>query len=71
MDRDLIVNLVRELGFRGTLKGGQFHVKDSSKKKLLRFMSKSVLPMFSLRIFVVSGLTFRSSIYSEFIFVMV
>ena len=32
-------------------------------------MSESVLPMFSSKSFTVSGLTFRSSIYFEFIFV--
>ena len=32
-------------------------------------MSESVLPMFSSRSFIVSGLTFRSFIYFEFIFV--
>ena len=32
-------------------------------------MSKSVLPMFSSRSFIVSGLTFRSLIHFEFIFV--
>ena len=32
-------------------------------------MSKSVLPMFSSRSFMVSGLTFRSSIPLEYIFV--
>ena len=32
-------------------------------------MSKSVLPMISSRNFMVSGLTFRSSIHFEFIFV--
>ena len=32
-------------------------------------MSESVLPMFSFRSFIVSGLMFRSLIYSEFIFV--
>ena len=32
-------------------------------------MSESVLPMFSSRSFMVSGLTFRSLIYFEFIFV--
>ena len=42
---------------------------DGSKKILLRFMSKSVLPMFSSRSFRVSGLTFRSLIHFEFIFV--
>ena len=40
-----------------------------SKKVLLGFMSKSVLPMFSSKSFVVSGLTFRSLIHFEFIFV--
>ena len=34
-------------------------------------MSESVLPMFSSRSFIVSGLTFRSLIHSEFIFVSV
>ena len=34
-------------------------------------MSESVLPMFSSRSFIVSGLTFRSLIHFEFIFVMV
>ena len=32
-------------------------------------MSESVLPMFSSRSFIVSGLTFRSLIHLEFIFV--
>ena len=41
---------------------------DRSKKILLRFMSKSVLPMFSSKSFIVSGLTFRSLIHFEFIF---
>ena len=40
-----------------------------SKKILLQFMSKSVLPMFSSKSFIVSSLTFRSLIYFEFIFV--
>ena len=31
-------------------------------------MSKSVLPVFSSKSFIVSGLTFRSSIHFEFIF---
>ena len=42
---------------------------DRSKKILLRFMSESVLPMFSSRSFIVSGLTFRSLIHFELIFV--
>ena len=40
-----------------------------SKKMLLWFMSESVLPMFSSKSFIVSGLTFRSLIHFEFIFV--
>ena len=32
-------------------------------------MSLSVLPMFSSRVFIVSGLTFRSLIHFQFIFV--
>ena len=42
---------------------------DGSKKILLRFMSKTVLPMFSSKSFILSGLTFRSLIHFEFIFV--
>ena len=40
-----------------------------SKRILLWFMSSSVLPMFSSKSFVVSGLTFRSLMHFEFIFV--
>ena len=36
-------------------------------KIFLRFISESVLPVFSSRSFIVSGLTFRSLIYFEFI----
>ena len=36
---------------------------DVSKKILLQFMSKSVLPMFSSKSFIVSSLTFRSLIH--------
>ena len=39
------------------------------QKLLLWFISKSVLPMFSSRRFMVSGLLFRSLIHSELIFV--
>ena len=46
-----------------------FALGDRSKKILLWFMSKSVLPIFSSRSFKVSDLTFRSWIHSEFIFV--
>ena len=40
-----------------------------SKRILLWFMSWSVLPMFSSKSFIVSGLTFRSLTYFEFTFV--
>ena len=40
-----------------------------SKKILLWFMSKSVFPMFSSKSFIVSGLTCKSLIDLEFIFV--
>ena len=42
---------------------------DRSKKILLQFRSKSVLPVFSYRSFMVSGLTFKSLIHFEFIFI--
>ena len=45
-----------------------FALGDRSKKILLRFMSKSVLPMFSSASFMVSSLTFRSLIHFELIF---
>ena len=44
-------------------------LEGGSQRILLWFMSKSVLPMFSSRSLVVSGLTFRSLIHFEFIFV--
>ena len=40
-----------------------------SKKILLWFMSKSVLPIFSSKSFIVSGLTFKFLIHFKFIFV--
>ena len=40
-----------------------------SKKILLLFMSKSFLPTFSSKSFILSGLIFKSLIYFEFIFV--
>ena len=49
-----------------TLGGFYFHY---SKRILLQFISKSVLPMFSSKSFIVSGLTFCSLIHCEFIFV--
>ena len=39
-----------------------------SQTILLRFMSLSVLPMFFSKTFIFSGLTFRSSIHFQFIF---
>ena len=45
-----------------------FALGGGSKKILLRFMSKSVLLMFSSRSFMVSDLAFRSLIHIEFIF---
>ena len=44
-------------------------IGSGSKKMLLWFMSNSVLPMFPSKNFIASGLTFRSLIYFEFIFV--
>ena len=44
---------------------------DGLKKILLLFMSENVLPMFSSKSFIVSGLTFRSLIHFEFIFLYV
>ena len=35
----------------------------------MRFMSESVLPMFSSKNFIISGLTFKVLIHFEFIFV--
>jgi len=46
-----------------------FALGDKSQKALLWFMSKSVLPMFFSRSFMVYGLTFRSLIHFEFIFI--
>ena len=40
-----------------------------NKKILLQFMSVNVMPMFSSMSFIVSGLTFKSLIHFEFIFV--
>ena len=40
-----------------------------SKRILLWFMSRNVLPMFSSKSFIVSGLTFKSLVHFEFIFV--
>ena len=43
--------------------------QEMDPKKVLQFMLKSVLPMFSSRSFIVFSLTLRSLIYFEFIFV--
>ena len=48
-----------------------FPLPEETKKVLLQLMSKSVLPMFSSRSFMVSGLTFRSLAHFEFIFVFI
>ena len=45
-----------------------FILVGESNKILLWFMSKTILPMFSSRSFVVSGLTLRSLIHFEFTF---
>ena len=42
---------------------------DRLKKILLQFVPKSVLPMFFSKSFITSGLTFKSLIHFEFIFV--
>ena len=47
-----------------------FDLGNRSRKMLLQFMSKRVLLMFSSRSFMVSGLTFRSLILSEFFFLI-
>ena len=44
------------------------YLGDRSRKIMLQFMSKSVLPMFSSKSFIVSGLTFRFLIHLVFIF---
>ena len=43
-------------------------LEGGSKRILLWFMSQSVVPMFSSKGFIVSGLIFKSVIHSEFIF---
>ena len=45
--------------------------RSKKKKILLRFMSKSLQPMFSSRSFMLSGFTFITLIHFEFIFVYV
>ena len=46
-----------------------FTLGDGSPKVLLQFISKTVLPVFSSRSFIVSALTFMSLIHFEFVFV--
>ena len=41
---------------------------DRSEEIFLQFMSETVLPMFSSKSFILPGLTFRSLIHFEFIF---
>ena len=45
------------------------YFKREPQNTLLLFMSKSVLPIFPSRNFIVSGLTFRALIHFEYIFV--
>ena len=45
-----------------------FALGEGSKKILLQFLSKSVLPIYSSRSFIVSALTVRSLIHFELIF---
>ena len=44
-------------------------LRDGSEKILMQYMSKSVLPVFSSRSFILSSLTFKPLIHFEFIFV--
>ena len=46
-----------------------FALGDRSKKILLRFMPKNIMPMFSSRGFIIQSLKFMSLIHFEFIFV--
>ena len=46
-----------------------FTLRGGSKKILLQFMSKSVLPVFSYMSFIVSSVIFKSLIHFEFSFV--
>ena len=46
-----------------------FALGDRAKQMLLQFRSKSVLPMVSSKSLIVCGLTFRTLIHFEFIFV--
>ena len=59
--KHLLISWLQLLSIVITLEGG-------SKKILLLFMSKNVLLMFSSKNFLVSGLTFRTSIDFDFIF---
>ena len=62
-----ILNLIRFHLF--TFAFISFALGDKSKKVLLRFMSKSVLPVFSSKSFLVCSFKFRSLIHFVFIFV--
>ena len=61
-----LLSLIRSLFTFGFI---SITLGDRSKKVLLQIVSKSILPMFSSRSFIVSILTFRSLIHFEFIFV--
>ena len=64
-----LLNLIRSHLF--TFAFISFALGNRSRKILLPFMSKSVLPVFSSRIFMVLGLTFRSLIHFESFFSMI
>ena len=68
----LVLEKAEEPEIKLPTSAGSWKKQDSSRKtsiSVLLTMSKSVLPMFSSRSFIVSGLTFRSLIHFEFIFV--
>ena len=58
-------NIVPFIYFCFCFPGSRRHIQ----KILLKLMLKSVLPKFSSRSFIVSGVTFKSLIHFEFIFV--
>ena len=62
-----LISLIRSYLFRfGFI---SFALGDWPKKTLVQFMSEKVLPLFSSKIFMMSGLMFKSSSHFEFIFV--
>ena len=62
-----LLTLIRSHLF--TFASVSFSLGERSKKYLLQFKSKGILPIFSFRSFIVSSLTFRSLIHFEFYFV--